>query len=424
MDRSDTNLEGEMLRGESFLGEYNGRWLPQRNLMKRVATFAKGDDEDMLPEPAEEDKYLVVFDLDETLVYARDGPLSLRPHAKELLHRCGEISEVALWTAGVQSYAKAVLIELEKKVWGKSPSGVIQHCISRHKRWYDEADYTKDLTLLGRDLDKVLIIENTPDCVRLNPKNAIIVEDFEGEKDQGHTLTLLKIVIEELVASGKPVQQFIPKCKHLKKQDIEGVGPVYYLSATGKDAMKVVKLNRDKKQPAKVEGIDAHSAQSEGSESPEVPAPGQLGSLARQQTLDLGSMPPPAPPSPTKAGGPTFSEAEQAVQRLWGDLRAAQLVMSKTKNGLPLAIGMGVDHLIATLDAHRPHLPSGLLPEKARAKRARAALDNESGSEEEEEEEDAPAAKKAKADTETPKKGTKKGAKPTPKKTPAKKRSK
>ena len=124
------------------------------------------------PHPHPQRLYTIVLDLDETVVYARDGPLYARSHLRELLLCMHAVAEVVVWTAGEREYAKAVLEEI-------NTDHVIRHLIYRHRRWFDEADYTKDLTLLGRDMRFVLIIENTPDCVRANPMNGIIVEDFE-----------------------------------------------------------------------------------------------------------------------------------------------------------------------------------------------------------------------------------------------------
>ena len=42
-----------------------------------------------------------------------------------------------------------------------------------------QAGYAKDLALVGRDLNSVLIVENTPDCVRGHEENGILVSDYE-----------------------------------------------------------------------------------------------------------------------------------------------------------------------------------------------------------------------------------------------------
>ncbi|CAJ1036535.1 TFIIF-stimulated CTD phosphatase, putative [Leishmania guyanensis] len=117
-------------------------------------------------------RYTVVFDLDETVVYARDGPLYARAYLKDLFRFIKDDFEVIVWTAGERDYAKCILEEINE-------DHIIQHLVYRHEKWFREEDYTKDLRQLGRDLNYTLMIENTPDCVRANPQNSIIVEDFE-----------------------------------------------------------------------------------------------------------------------------------------------------------------------------------------------------------------------------------------------------
>eukprot|EP01065_Artemidia_motanka_P040976 TRINITY_DN5236_c0_g1_i3.p1 TRINITY_DN5236_c0_g1~~TRINITY_DN5236_c0_g1_i3.p1 ORF type:complete len:323 (+),score=94.78 TRINITY_DN5236_c0_g1_i3:79-1047(+) len=256
------SLRGDVLRGASFVCEY-ARGGPAEPLMRRLPTMIRSTDAALIPpgslehDGVSEDgmadvtstssKYLVVFDMDETIVYARKGPLVLRPHAAELLRMCGERCELALWTAGSRAYAKAILHEINKRVWGRSPAGVVKHLITRDCVWFDGEDYTKDLLKLGRSLDKVLIVENAPDCVRLNPQNAIIVEDFRGPSEGEPTLKVLLQVISEMVESGKTVPDFVASCPQLEQQRVMGhSGPVDILFLKAGRAAKTVHENKDR----------------------------------------------------------------------------------------------------------------------------------------------------------------------------------
>lgn len=235
-------------------------------------------------------KYAVVLDLDETLIYGRDGDLEARAHLKLFLNTLKQFSEpsyvpvatpsasspssssttsksnskkvmaaaedqpqppespkmkkehdglveVIIWTAGERSYAKAVVKEL-------NISGLIKHCIYRDQAWFhdapptesddeeeDDSDeegighgYTKYLRLLNRPMDYTLIIENTPDCVRKNPENGIIVSDFEGNTDPGGSnpkdATLLKLsqLIRELVQDNNGMT--VPDFLHMKSKPL------------------------------------------------------------------------------------------------------------------------------------------------------------------------------------------------------------
>jgi hypothetical protein len=196
--------------------------------------------------PSTDRRYTFVLDLDETVVYARDGPLHARGGLDELLAAMDAHGEVVVWTAGTRSYAKAVLKEINS-------SGAIKHLVYRHKTWYNAEDYTKDLRRLGRDTDFVLIVENTPDCVRANPQNGIIVQDFEGSCEGGsgdRTLGVLRELVTSLGESGKKVPEFLATCPMVKRQLVVGSDnvdiPIFFLSSTGRKSRKQVKQNRDK----------------------------------------------------------------------------------------------------------------------------------------------------------------------------------
>lgn len=301
--------KGDLLRGPSFVASYlNASASPDTSLdssslvesvvntdgvvpskvvsprpkLKRDPTMLRGGPALIAPKESHEKKYTIVLDLDETVVYARDGPLFARANLANLLRVMDEYCEVIVWTAGERNYAKAILQEI-------NTDNIIKHLVYRHRKWFNAADYTKDLGLLGRDLDYVLIVENTPDCVRANPQNGIIVEDFEGAPrspatprvkgntpppsptdgkkkstdSDDHTFIHLMQLVRELGQSGEPVPQFLAKCRLLRRQTVVGSNnehiPIFYLTSKkriyrpkvnieveGDADAKVVKVNKDK----------------------------------------------------------------------------------------------------------------------------------------------------------------------------------
>jgi len=162
-------------------------------------------------------KPVVVLDLDETLVHCMrwPGPIARRPYTDQLLEFLGQHCEVVVWTAGIRTYAQSVVRMIDK-------TGVISHCVYRHLKWYTDVDYTKDLTLLGRNMDQTLIIENTPDCVSKNPKNGIIVPDYSqlntGDQALRDLLGIMQDLIQHLKTPGASVPQFVENCPKLEKR--------------------------------------------------------------------------------------------------------------------------------------------------------------------------------------------------------------
>jgi hypothetical protein len=161
---------------------------------------------------AQPNYFTIVFDLDETLCCNRGpGKAIIRPGALDLLKSLRALStpekpiEVILWTASVESLARTVLVRLD-------PDGsIFTDLIFRDKRWFKETGYTKDLRLLGRDMDRVVILENSPMSVALNRQNSILVKDFLGHSPHDTDLKAVKEVLESwiLADSFVPIREWL-----------------------------------------------------------------------------------------------------------------------------------------------------------------------------------------------------------------------
>ena len=211
---SPTGTPRQRVRGTSFREDYNG--LSPRSRMRRAPSMLGQPGTMMIPQQAAADygKYSIILDLDETLIYARDGPLYARPGVDELFDYIGRDTEAIAWTAGLRAYAQAVLANIDK-------NNAIKHCIYRHSKWFTgQAGYQKDLSLLGRSLDKTLIIENTPDCIRSNRENGVLVQDYEGGELPDSTIPRMTEFIKGLVSSGMSVPEYLSKCPMLSRRRV------------------------------------------------------------------------------------------------------------------------------------------------------------------------------------------------------------
>lgn len=117
----------------------------------------------------------VVLDLDETLGAFRVEPASLRPHLTPFFRTLEQYDcEVVVWTAAVHQYAEFRLAGINGLY--------IHHLIGRDPRWFTDVEtHAKDLRLLRRDLSRCLIVENSPNPVRFQPGNAILVQNWTHE---------------------------------------------------------------------------------------------------------------------------------------------------------------------------------------------------------------------------------------------------
>lgn len=145
-------------------------------------------------------EYTLVLDLDETLVHCSISPfegydevrewiyISYRPYLIEFLEKVSQHFEVVVFTASEKEYATMVLdrIDPEQKY--------IHHRLFRDSCLPLNGNYIKDLTVLGRDIDKTIIIDNSIIAFSLNLDNGIPIHSFSGDKRDTELYKLAEIV--------------------------------------------------------------------------------------------------------------------------------------------------------------------------------------------------------------------------------------
>lgn len=143
----------------------------------------------------------LVLDVDETLVHSTFNPkpgvtyekelivtadqqihrvfVKYRPHILEFLNFVSSLFEVVVFTASLGAYCNPLMDALD-------PNNVLgglrlfrEHCTYRNK------SYIKDLFLLGRDLGRIAIIDNSPTAYLFQQRNAIPIRSwFDDPHDQ------------------------------------------------------------------------------------------------------------------------------------------------------------------------------------------------------------------------------------------------
>ncbi|XP_069376936.1 carboxy-terminal domain RNA polymerase II polypeptide A small phosphatase 1-like isoform X2 [Paralichthys olivaceus] len=130
-------------------------------------------------------KICVVIDLDETLVHSSFKVYVLkRPHVDEFLKRMGELFECVLFTASLAKYADPVSDLLDK--WGAFRCRLFRESCVFHR-----GNYVKDLSRLGRDLNKVIIVDNSPASYVFHPDNAVPVASWFDDMSDTELLDLI-----------------------------------------------------------------------------------------------------------------------------------------------------------------------------------------------------------------------------------------
>ena len=99
----------------------------------------------------------------------------MRPGLLEFLHTMKEIYELVLFSLGTSDYVNSIVKIIEKK------EQFFDYILYRHHATYNDNYYIKDLSLLGRDLKKIIIVDDLPKSFKLHKKNGICIKPFYGD---------------------------------------------------------------------------------------------------------------------------------------------------------------------------------------------------------------------------------------------------
>ncbi|WVZ69586.1 hypothetical protein U9M48_018353 [Paspalum notatum var. saurae] len=182
----------------------------------------------LLKTPVRRKHVTLVLDLDETLVHSTLDPcdnadftlevffnmknhtvyVRKRPHLKMFLEKVAQMFELVIFTASQRIYAEQLIDRLD-------PDGkYISRRIYRESCIFSDGGYTKDLTILGVDLAKVAIIDNTPQVFQLQVDNGIPIKSWFDDPSDQELVELLPF-LESLVDSAD-VRPIISKTFHDK----------------------------------------------------------------------------------------------------------------------------------------------------------------------------------------------------------------
>ena len=115
-----------------------------------------------------EKKYCLVLDLDETLMHNLNLPFGpyffVRPGLFELFEKIHDIYEIIIFTASKKNYAYSIIDRIDYKNY-------ISHILHKKYIIYENGVAVKKLDLIGRDLNKLIFVDNLETCAKYNKNN-------------------------------------------------------------------------------------------------------------------------------------------------------------------------------------------------------------------------------------------------------------
>ncbi|TPG72091.1 HAD family hydrolase [Hymenobacter nivis] len=168
-----------------------------------------------------EDKILLILDLDETLIHATVNKLGddfafelyqhyvyKRPGLDAFIAACAEKFDLAVWSSASDGYVKQVVAQIFPTavkpvfVWGRSRcTPLVLPRLDEYGYYnldgashYEYAKILKKVKRLGFDLERVLIVDDTPEKVRNCYGNAIYPTPFLGDPDDNELAVLAQFL--------------------------------------------------------------------------------------------------------------------------------------------------------------------------------------------------------------------------------------
>ena len=157
-------------------------------------------------------KYTLILDLGETLVHFKvnpdndgEGILKVRPWVTEFLNEVVKYYELIIFTGATNDYANLLIDALDEN------KAYFAHRLYRQHMIIIDNEFVKDLTRIGRPLDKIVIVDNMPQNFRLQKENGINIRSFWGEDIYDTALINLSPILVKIAQEGGDIRVGLEK---------------------------------------------------------------------------------------------------------------------------------------------------------------------------------------------------------------------
>lgn len=148
----------------------------------------------------------LVMDLDKVILHLEHDSRSgwhviKRPFADQFFKEICHYYEVVIFSDDVFPVALDIVTK-----WNLPVTGVLHRDFCKKKRNH----YVKDISKLGRKMDKVLILDHDREAFKLQPENGIVIRPFNGDPNDSELVDLLDF-LKAAATSNVDLRQFVTK---------------------------------------------------------------------------------------------------------------------------------------------------------------------------------------------------------------------
>ena len=176
-----------------------------------------------LPNIDKKYKYTLVLDMDETLIHffftKNIGMFFIRPYCFEFLNQLRQYYEIITFTAGTKEYADYILNLLDPN------NELIKYRLYRQHVTILGCSVYKDLNKLGRDLSKVIIVDNMKDNFKMQPNNGLYVKTWINDINDHQFKDLMKILKDIVFFNAIDVRPIIEKINEEINKENDLINP-------------------------------------------------------------------------------------------------------------------------------------------------------------------------------------------------------
>ena len=158
--------------------------------------------------------YTLVLDVDETLFHFKinedddeQGVLKIRPGVFQFIDEIKEYYEIILFSEADKNYTELILDAVGENRY------LYDYILCRDYVTIVGQNFVKELSKIGRPLDRIIIIDNMPQNFSFNKENGIYIKSFWGEENDDKALIDLIPILVNIARSGKDVRKELVKYK-------------------------------------------------------------------------------------------------------------------------------------------------------------------------------------------------------------------